>query len=111
MKNKEKIEREIEKTLNSVNRFEGNDSLLAKINAEIDEKTLMKPNRFSANKDFVLKIAAIGLVILLNAYTAVSFFRSNDSINQDRENELVSLADEYSLFSDDYDINFIDETN
>ena len=112
MKNKKNIEHEIEETLNGFSdfkRYEGNPFLLTRINAGIDKKKDFPT--YNLQSVFNYKSAFMMLILVLNIYTGVEYFKSQTESTYDRNNELISLMDEYVLSNDNYDINNEDYIN
>lgn len=104
MKTIEEIEQEVEKTLQSVgnfSRYEGKPFLLTRVMAQIENKTQAKPAFVTR---LILQPYLLSFILLLNVFSAIYFFRNNSSIEQNRDQYIDQLAEEFSVSSNSYDL-------
>ena len=115
MKNSAKdiIDIEVERTLNSTSeftRFDGNPFLLTRINSAIDNK-----ENTSLFSSFLWKLkpalnpSLILILFFLNIFSVVYYYNSIKENTYERNDELISLMEEFSLNNEDFNFTFSDE--
>ncbi|MBA4313520.1 MAG: hypothetical protein C0417_12925 [Chlorobiaceae bacterium] len=111
MTRKEKIEKEVQKTLESfdqVERLKSNPLFYAQLKTRIDNLHSKKQNirgwEFAGR---VLKPALLLLIIALNIFSATLFFKNRNINYSSREQLLDALAKELALDSNQYNPNIL----
>lgn len=104
MNRKQKIEQEIEKTLEQfeqAERLPGNPYFYTRVQARLDES---EPAKRKTLIPAVLKPVFLGLLVSLNVLTAVYFLSGNSTQTADRSDLLSEFAREYGLEENDNEL-------
>ena len=106
MNRKEKIEQEVQKTLECINqaeRLKSNPFFYTRLKAKIDDlhsqKQKIRGWEFAWG---VLKPGLLLLIIILNIFTAILFLKNRDNEYSSREQLLDAFAQELTLDSNQY---------
>jgi len=111
MTKKEKIEQEVQKTLESFDQAEqlkSNPFFYTRLKARIDDLSTQK--RKIRGWEFawgILKPALLFLIIVLNIFTATLFLKNRNSEYSSREQLLDAFAQELTLDSNQYNPNLL----
>lgn len=104
MNRKQKIEQEVEKTLEQFERAErlpGNPYFYTRVQARLDES---EPVKRKSLVPAVLKPVFLGVLVSLNVLTAVYFLSGSSAQTADRSDLLSEFAQEYGLEESDSDL-------
>lgn len=102
MDKEKKIREEVQKTLHAfgnIKNIEGNPFLFTRIKANLDVHSGRK-NVFGLSGPSFLKKALVGFLLVLNAVSVFFYLQNSNNVNDSREENISSLAKEYSLVVD-----------
>ena len=109
-----KINEEIEKTLNSTEffkKYEGNPFLFSRIEAQLNR--IDGSSYTNMVKKFILQLQPIMIILILafNIWTATIFLSDHNDTTSMRDDELNNLIEEYALSTNNYDLSILYEQN
>lgn len=104
MKTKAEIEKEVEMTLQSAEiftRYEGKPFLLTRVMARLEKAPNTKPAYLP---QLVLQPYLLTFILLLNIFSVVYLFSNTKNTDQNRDQYIDQLAEEFSISANSYDL-------
>lgn len=113
MKNRTNTEREVEKTLASLDGMERastDDFFYSRLSAKLENREITHPGeKASLSYGFLFSAAAVFIVLMLNLISIVQFEPFNNTTEMDREAIVDQLASEYEVVDLNYYQTFEEE--